>query len=81
MTKVSKKRQVRRAIRRKARASASASGRRPTTRGDRLAQKATAGEANQATANAAASGQVSVPQNQATAIAAAPTTSAPDIRR
>jgi len=81
VTKVSKKRQVRLAMRRRAWASASASGRWAPIRGDRLAQKATAGEANQATANTDATGHVPHPLNHATAIAEAPMTTAPDIRR
>src|SRR5271169_6831810 len=81
VTNVSKKRQVRLAMRRRARASVSASGRRAPIRGDRLAQKATAGEANQATANADATGHVPNPINHARAIATAPMTTAPDIWR
>src|ERR1019366_7471294 len=79
--KASKNRHVLRAIRRKLCASASASGRRPKTRGDRLAQSATVGEANQAAANTAAKGHVCRPQSQATPIATVPMIKAPDIRR
>src|SRR5674476_1652815 len=81
VTDASKKRQVLRAIRRKICASASTSGRRPKTRGERLAQSATVGEANQTPANTAAKGHVCRPQNQATPMATAPMTKAPDIRR
>ena len=80
VTKVSKKRHVCLAIRRRAQVSASASGRQARIRGDRLAQSATAGDTNQAMANAAATGQVACPQSQATAIAAAPMTNVPAIR-
>ncbi len=58
VTKVSKNRQVRRAISRRARASAVEIGSRPATRGDRLAQRAMAGEAIHSAANAAARGHV-----------------------
>ena len=80
VTKASKKRHVRLAINRNDRASVSANGRRPNTRGERLAQNATAGEANQASANAEARGQVLWPQIQATLIAAAAVSTAPPIR-
>ena len=80
VTKVSKKRHVCLAIRRRVWASASASGRRAMTRRDWLAQRATAGEANQTTAKATASGQVPRPQTEATAIAATPMTITPAIR-
>ena len=62
MTKVSKNRQVRRAVSRRARASASDTDSRPATGGDRLAQRAIAGEAIQSAANGSASGHVSLPR-------------------
>ena len=81
VTKVSKNRQVRRAIRRKACASASASGRRPATRGDRLAQSATAGETTQARCKAAAERPRACRRPCRYAIAAPPITTAPAMRR
>src|SRR5512136_2258014 len=78
VTKASKKRHVLRATRRKLCASASGRRRRPKTRGDRLAERATAGEANQAPANTAANGHVCRPQIHAPASPATPMTNAPD---
>ena len=66
VTKVSKNRQVRRAISRRARASAADIGSRPATGGDRLVQRAIAGEAIQSAANGSASGHVPCPASQAT---------------
>ena len=69
VTKVSKKRQVRRAIRRSARASAAETDTRPATSGERLVQRAMAGAASQAITNGAATSQASLP-TQPTTIAA-----------
>src|SRR4029079_9384755 len=65
VTKASKKRHVFRATRRKLCASVLASGRRPATRGDKLALSATAGETNQPPANGAAKGHVQCPHRLA----------------
>ena len=81
VTKVSKNRHVCRAIKRRAAASGSVAGRRPAIFGGRPTPSATAGETNQITANAVASGQAPRPQTRLTATAAAPMKSAPTIRR
>ena len=73
VTKVSKKRHVRRAISRKARASPSRHLQMAARRdGDRLAQRAIAGEAIQSAANGSASGHVPCPHAEATTSATAP---------
>ena len=81
VTKVSKKRQVRRAIRRRLMASGSDNDRRPGTGRERLAHRATAGDAIQAAANTAAMGQVPCPAIAAAAIAAMPINTPPAMRR
>src|SRR5688572_3791952 len=65
VTKVSKKRQVRRATRRKALASASETGRLPASAGDRLTQRAMAGDTSQARMKGAASAIESPTNDQA----------------
>ncbi len=81
VTKVSKKRQVRRATSRSARASAAETGRRPATSGDRLVQRAMAGDAIQAITNGAATGQASLPTHQTTIAATMPMATPPLICR
>ena len=81
VTKVSKKRQVRRATRRNARASATETGRRPATSGERLVQRAMAGDAIQAITNGAATGQASLPAHQTTIAATMPIATPPFICR
>ena len=64
VTKVSKKRQVRRAIRRKDRASAEEMSRRPASLLPRLTQRAIAGEKNQASKIGRAMGSAARPAYQ-----------------
>ena len=71
VTNVSKNRQVRRAVSRKSLVSASDVSGFPATRGGKLAQRATAGEANHSAAKGAASGNAPRSDSQATKIAAA----------
>ncbi|MNC86722.1 hypothetical protein D3C83_23960 [compost metagenome] len=81
VTKVSKKRQVRRATSRKARASASATDRRPATSGDKLVHRAMTGDAIQAATKGAATGQASPPVNQTTMPAPMPMATPPAMYR
>ena len=81
VTKRSKNRQVRRAVSRKACASISDTGSWLAPRGDRLTQRATAGEAIQSAANGATKAQAKCPESPAITTAAAAMTSAPAIRR
>ena len=81
VTKVSKKRQARRATSRKARASASETDRRPATSGDRLVHRAIAGDASQASTNGAATGQASFLPHQTTIAVTMPMATPPFICR
>ena len=77
VTKVSKKRQVRRAVSRKALRVGRRQRRLPATRGGRLAQRATAGEAATAAANGADSTSVPCPESQRDSQATTPMTERP----
>ncbi len=81
VTNVSKKRQVRRAMRRRSRASCSEMSRRRATVGDRLAQKAITGAASQSNANGTANGQTRGTAAMARSEIAKPSTAPPAICR
>ena len=81
MTKVSKKRQVRRAISRSDWASAAPSGGSTETGAGRLIQRATAGDASQRTTNGAANGQEAGAAQATTAAVPAARTTPPAIWR
>src|SRR5208283_3612194 len=80
-TKVSQNRQVRRAVRLSACASASVIGRREAAAGGKLTKRATAGEASHSAAKGSAAGQDPWRDVSATIAATAPITIAPVIRR
>src|ERR1700685_2807762 len=80
VTKVSKYRHVRRAVRRSARASASESPARVSGAGGRLIHRATAGETNQSAMKGAATGHAPRPNSSATIKAHALTRRAPIMR-
>ena len=80
VTKVSKYRHVRRAVRRSARASASETPARRSGAGGRLIHRATAGETSQSATKGAATGHAPRPNSSATIKAATATPSAPIMR-